>query len=95
MFPLALRTFLILVPSLLGVKGGFEIARFPLILRMALWIAAVATVLRMYQALGFYPFLLLEWQPQLRLIVYWPIAYMVTTAIRRRWQARLFRSINK
>ena len=94
-FPLVLRTFLVLVPSLLGVQWGFEIARFPLVLRMGLWIAAIATVLRMYQALGFYPFLLLEWQPQLRLIVYWPIAYMVATAIGRRWHARLSRSINR
>lgn len=84
-FPLFIRTFLVLVPSLLGVQWGFEIARFPLILRMGLWIAAIATVLRII----FFNPILLAWQPQLRLIVYWPIAFIVATAIGRRWQARL------
>jgi hypothetical protein len=86
MFPLIVQTILVLPVSLWGMTRGLRLAKFPLLLQTILWAVIVISVLGAIQTwLRWWPFAS-SWQMRLlRLVVYWPVGYMIATAIGRRW----------
>jgi hypothetical protein len=93
-FPLMLRTVLVLVPVLWGMQRGARLAPLPL-LPTLLGAVAIATLtvwatrkLEFVGMLGWWR-LRASWQLQLLpLALVWPITYMVATASWQRWRAR-------
>jgi hypothetical protein len=98
MLPLIVQAVLVAIPSLLGMRQGAYAGRFTRLLRIVLWTAAIGTlILLLIQEPGFVFFLKAFWLRriwqswQIRLlqyVVYWPVAYLVATAIWRRWHGR-------
>jgi hypothetical protein len=90
MLPLIVQALLVAVPSLWGMRQSADVRRFAPLLRIVLWTAAIGTLTMLViqePGLGF--FLNVHWQPgMLRLVVYWPVAYLVASAIWRRWHGR-------
>ena len=95
MFPLMVQAVLVAVPSLWGMRQGAGVGRFPALLRMVLWSVAISTLTGLaIREAGFLFFLKAYWlQPiwqgwlvrVLRIVVYWPVGYVVANAIWRRW----------
>lgn len=99
MFPLIVQAVLVVGPSLWGMRQGAGMVRLRSLLRKILWIVAIATLaamviqnpelwvfLKVYRRSG----ILEGWQIRLlQPVVYWPIGYLVTTAIRRRGHRRI------
>jgi len=96
MLPLIVQAVLVAVPSLLGMRQARDAGRFTPLLRMVLWTAAIGTlILLLIQEPGFVFFLHAYWLRRtwqgwqiLQYVVYWPVAYLVATAIWRRWHGR-------
>jgi hypothetical protein len=98
MLPLIVQAVLVAVPSLWGMRQGADVGRFPPLLRIVLWTAAIGalTMLVVHEpGFGFFlkPYWLQRiwqgWQVRvLELIVYWPVGYLVARAIWRRWHGR-------
>jgi len=97
-FPLIVQAVLVVVPSLWGLRQSAALPGRQPLLRTVLWTAAIATLaLMVIQTPG--PGLLLGlyrwqwiWQSRqmrlLRLVVYWPVAYLMLSALGRRWRRR-------
>ena len=96
--PLIVQGVLVAVPSLWGMRQGADAVRFPPLLRIVLWTAALgALTLLVIQEPGFVFFLRAYWLPRiwqsrqirlLQLVVYWPVGYLLASAIWRRWHTR-------
>ena len=94
MFPLIVQVALVLVPSLWGMRQGAHVGVFPRRLRIALWTAAISTlILLLVQEPGFVFFLRASWLPRiwqsrqvrvLQFVVYWPAGYLLANAVWRR-----------
>jgi len=90
-FPLIVRLFLVLVPSVWGMRQALSAARLPPLLRTILGTAAIATlgVIAIRTGLAPVPYvhpgsLNRSQAPLLQLVVYWPIGYLILSAIGRR-----------
>jgi hypothetical protein len=98
MLPLIVQAVLVAVPCLWGMRQGTDVRRFTPLLRIVLWTAAIGTLTVLaIQEPGFVFFLKGYWLQRiwqggqirlLRLIVYWPVGYLVASAIWRRWYGR-------
>lgn len=103
MFPLIVQAGLVAIPALWGLRQGSGAVRFRLPFRVALWIIAAVTLAAMaIQEPGFWIFLSpqflnaffhsgiwLGWGKRLlNFAVFWPVAYLVADAVKRRWQGR-------
>ena len=99
MFPLIVQLVLVVGPSLCGMRQGSGIARLRPLLRKILWIAAIATVAAMvFQNPELGLFLRIYGRPGiwdgwhigfLQLVVYWPLGYLVASAIGRNRRPRI------
>jgi hypothetical protein len=95
MFPLIVQAVLVLLPALWGMREGARTVRFRLSLRTILWVAAIASLvavviqkpelwmfLKLYRRAG------TSWIGRqgglLQLFAYWPLVFMLSTAITRR-----------
>jgi hypothetical protein len=92
-FPVIVQAISVVIPAVWGMRSGAVMAKFPSLLRVVLWTAAVASLtvmlvqnpdlwilLRVPVRLGF----LQSWQWQIgQMTVYWPVAYFVGIAIKR------------
>ena len=99
MFPLMVQAVLVVGPSLWGMRQGAGMARLRPLLRKILWAAAIATLAAMLirnPELGL--FLRIYGRPGiwdgwhigfLQLVVYWPLGYLVASAIGRRWRRKM------
>jgi hypothetical protein len=99
MFPLIVQTVLVVGPSLWGMRQGEGIARLQPLLRTILYIASIATLaamviqnpdlwvfLRVFRRPGIWD----GWQIRLlQLVVYWPVACLVASAIGRHRHRRM------
>jgi hypothetical protein len=99
MFPLIVQAALVVGPSLWGMRQGEGIARLQPLLRSILYIASIATLaamviqnpdlwvfLRVFRRPGIWD----GWQIRLlQLVVYWPVGYLVASAIGRHWHGRI------
>jgi hypothetical protein len=94
-FPLIVQAGLVLLPSLWGMREGARAVRFRLLLRTILWTVAIATLVAVViQNPDMWWFLMLYrrpgiwWQGRqghiLQLFAYWPLVFMLSTAITRR-----------
>jgi hypothetical protein len=98
LFPLIVQAVLVLVPSLWGMRRGTDVGRFPTLLRIVLWTAAIGTLtMLVVQEPGFVFFLKAYWLRRiwqswqirlLQVVVYWPVGYLVASAIWRRWHRK-------
>jgi hypothetical protein len=94
-FPLIVLTVLVAIPSLRGMRWGRGLARFRPILRTAIWAAAIAALIVLViqePGVGFFlaayrhPGIWQSWQVHvLQFVVYWPVAYVISNNIARRW----------
>jgi hypothetical protein len=83
MFPLIVQGALVLIPSVWGMRQGLQVARLRPLLRTIVWTAAIATLAAI--AIENWGFVTVGWQTRLmQLVVYWPIGYLVVSAIGRR-----------
>ncbi len=99
MFPLIVQAVLVVGPSLWGMRQGVEVARLRPLLRTILWTAAIATLatlviqnpdLWLFMNTHRRPGIWDGWQIRLlQLVVYWPVGYLVASAIGRRWCGRI------
>lgn len=99
MFPPIVHAVLVAVPALWGMRQGADAGRFPALLRIVLWAAAIATLtsmviqepefgffLKAYRRAGLWQ----GWQMRLlQFVVYWPAGYLVANAIGRRRRGRI------
>jgi hypothetical protein len=98
-FPLIVQALLVVGPSLWGMRQGEGMERLRPLLRQILWIAAIATLPAMvFQNPELSVFLKVfrrreiwsAWQIWLlQLVVYWPVGYLVASAIGRHWHRRM------
>jgi hypothetical protein len=98
MVPLTVQAVLVAIPSLCGMRQGADVRKFPPVLRIVLWTAAIGTLLfLLIQEPGFVFFLKAFWLQRiwqswqirwLQQVVYWPVAYLVADAIWRRWHIK-------
>ena len=98
MFPLIVQAVLVAIPSLCGMRQGADVRRFPPLLRIVLWTAALsALAVLVIQEPGFGSVLMAYWRPPiwqgwqirwLQFVVYWPVGYVLATANWRRWHDR-------
>jgi hypothetical protein len=93
-FPLVVRLFLVLVPSVWGMRQAISVARLRPLFRTILWTAAIATLAAIAIRTGLVPVWPLRQlnssqAPLLQLVVYWPIGYLVLSAIGRRRHGRI------
>lgn len=96
LFPLIVQAVLVLVPSLWGMRR--DVGRVPTLLRIVLWTAAIGTLtMLVVQEPGFVFFLKAYWLRRiwqswqirlLQVVVYWPVGYLVASAIWRRWHRK-------
>jgi hypothetical protein len=100
MFPLVVQAFLVALPALWGLAQGLGVAGFRLRFRIAFSLAAVLTLSAMVMGnRAFWPWLInthivnahrepgswLGWGMRLfQFLVFWPVAYVVVSAIRHR-----------
>lgn len=99
MFPFIVQAVLVVGPSLWGMRRGAGMAGLRPLLRKILWIATLATLaamviqnpelgvfLHIYGHAGIWD----GWQIGfLQLVVYWPLGYLVASAIGRRWHRKM------
>jgi hypothetical protein len=93
--PLIVQAVLVVLPSLWGMRQSAGAAALRPVLRAMLWIAAAATVTSMVienpdlwrlLKVPARPWILQGWQARLvQIVVFWPIAYLVASVIKRRW----------
>ena len=98
MLPLMVQAVLVAVPSLLGMRQGAQVRKFPQVVRTVLWTAAIGTlILLLVREPGFVFFVKAFWLQRvwqswqirwLQFVVYWPVGYFIATAIRRRWHGK-------
>lgn len=99
LFPLLVQAVLVAVPALWAMLEGAKAEKLNPTLRTALWTLAVLTVaaiLTQTPGLSFFLWAFSSakswhtWQILLpRVVVYWPVAYIVSSAVARRRQERL------
>ena len=93
--PLILRTVLVLLPSILGMRHGLRLARPPL-LKTVLWAVVIVIMtamasrtLAMSGVYGWWRLGADSWQVWLLpLAVLWPVGYMIATASWQRWSGK-------
>jgi len=100
MLPLIVQVVLVAVPAIWGLSWGLSASKLPPWSRAILWTAAIATLAGMVlREPGFWillgpPIVHAYLRPGiwlgkglhvLQFVVYWPIAYLCASAIRRRW----------
>jgi hypothetical protein len=97
MLPLIVQAFLVVIPSISGMRQGTEAARFRPSLRVALWTVAFAAIATMVIQDRFWLFPSQHLQAAiqrasqtylLNVIPYWPAGYLMTNAVRRRRSLR-------
>jgi len=96
--PFIAQAVLVAVPSLWGMRQGANLGRFPPMLRIVLWTAAISTLgVLVIQEPGFGFFLRPFWRPWmwhawqvslLQMLVYWPVVYWTASAVWRRRHGR-------
>jgi hypothetical protein len=98
MLPLIVQAFLVVIPSVSGMRQGAEAARFHPFLRAVLWTVAFAAIATMLIEDRFWLFPSQHWQAAiqrasqtylLNVIPYWPAGYLVTSAFRRHWSPKI------
>lgn len=99
LFPVLVQAVLVAVPAMWAMLEGAKAEKLDPTLRTALWTLAVLTVaaiLTQTPGLGFFLWAFSSskswhsWQILLpRVVVYWPVAYIVSCAVARRRQERL------
>jgi hypothetical protein len=97
-FPLIVQAVLVAAPSLWGMRQGADVGRLSPPVRIVLWTAAIGTLtMLVIQGPGFVFFLHAYWLRRisqgwqmrlLQVVVYWPVVYLATSAILRRWHGR-------
>ena len=98
MFPLIVQAVLVVGPSLWGMRQGRAAARLPPVLRSIFWlvaIAALAVIVIQEPGLGLFlkayrpPWIWDGWQMRLlRLVVYWPVGYLVAISVQSHWRKK-------
>jgi hypothetical protein len=102
MFPPIVQGVLVLIPSVWGMRRGLRVAKFQPLLRTIIWTAAIVALAAIaIQNWGFVaiprfqPRIPNGWQIRLiQLVVYWPIGYLVVSAIRHRWHTVFMKEKN-
>lgn len=97
MLPLIVQLALVMIPALRGAGLGAGTARVSPVLRVILWAAAIVALGSMVtQSPDVWFFLKMPrqlwivqgwWTHWAQMVVYWPVAYLVASAIKRRWRA--------
>jgi hypothetical protein len=97
MFPLIVQAVLVLLPALWGMREGARAARLRLLFRAILWMTAIAALVAvviqnpdLWMFLKSYRLARTPWHGWqgrlLQLFAYWPLVFMLTIAITRRFQ---------
>ena len=93
MLPLIVQALLVVIPSVSGMRHGAKAANLRRSLRLALWTLAFAAIASMVIQDQFWLFpgqhlqAVIQWVSQtylLQFVAYWPVGYLVTSAIGRR-----------